>query len=334
MSDRRARYSQLAPLTIEERKHLSLLATKFFSPLQYRGMCAAIDKVAAPGKSEPLDGFEFLKFLEKTGQFPEPDRHRRQINELLLQLSDAHMLAEMGWGKEAYIGRRYYFLREFTEIEQQGILWLAPALGAEFVLQMFASVVVQLVGVKEPGDVRAGTGLTIAPNWLLTCAHVLRDMKLNPAQSFAGREYTVVDTRSHPDVDVGLVKVEPSLQCLKGLAFRDPVITETVFTIGYPRVPMSKKPSLLMHRGEITNTEIVTFSGQNLFLYSAIARPGNSGGPVIAATGNVVGIVTEELNEKSNDFQTPFYGGVGTREIVRVIGELEPVLKVPVEDYQ
>jgi S1-C subfamily serine protease len=76
-----------------------------------------------------------------------------------------------------------------------------------------------------------------------------------------------------------------------------------------------------------------SFSGQTLFLYSAIARPGNSGGPIISSTGNVVGLVTAELKEE-DESTSSFYAGVATSEIAKAISELGVSVNVPIEDYQ
>ena len=89
----------------------------------------------------------------------------------------------------------------------------------------------------------------------------------------------------------------------------------------------------IMHRGEVTVPWLKTFHGHNLFLYSAIARPGNSGGPIVGENGAVVGIVTEELYEDSSKSGLPFYAGVPTTEIVRAIKDICPTVELPVEDY-
>jgi hypothetical protein len=335
MADERSRYSRLAPFPVQERLRLSLLAIHFFSPLAYREVCAAIRKTPpAENRIEPLGGHDFLTYLKETNQLLEADRYIYRIRELLSQLADAHLLTEMGRGRDVMIGTLYYFMRELTEREQQGVLWLAPALGAEFIHHVFSTVTVHLTGINSDGDVRAGTGLVIAPHWLLTCAHVLRKMKVHERQVLGTTEITVLRTLVHDAIDVGLVEVSPALPCLPGLAFRNPDIAETVFTVGYPRVPLSREPTLVMHKGEITSAMITTFTAQKLFLYSAIARPGNSGGPIIATTGHVVGIVTEELAEKASEVSMPFHAGVCAAEITRAIGELEASVALPVEEYQ
>jgi S1-C subfamily serine protease len=71
-----------------------------------------------------------------------------------------------------------------------------------------------------------------------------------------------------------------------------------------------------------------------VFLYSAVARPGNSGGPVISSRGHVVGIVSEQLSEQQSTSDQPFYAGVSSAEILRALGELDPGIQFPWETYE
>jgi hypothetical protein len=311
-----------------------MLAVSFFSPLSNAHMCEILGKEIIQGKIVPLSGLDFVKYLEKTKHLPEAMRYSGRIKELLTQLADADVLSELGTGKHILFGGHYSFGRELTTIERHGILWLALALGPEFIWHMYSEVTFQITGIDKKSDVCAGTGIVVAPHFLLTCAHVMKDAQIDEKQIFGGQEYKVQRQLSHDLIDVGLIEVTPQLTTLPGLAFRDPAITETVYTLGYPRIPLSRNPAMVMHRGEITNEGFTTLFGADLFLYSAISRPGNSGGPVIAANGNVVGIVSEQLSEETTDKRMPFHAGVRTSEIAKAIAELEPSIELPIEDYE
>ena len=89
-----------------------------------------------------------------------------------------------------------------------------------------------------------------------------------------------------------------------------------------------------MQRGEVTNPDVTLFDSSNVFLYSAIARPGNSGGPIIAESGHVVGIVTSELLEKTEVSTMPFHAGIKTSEIIQAIRDLKVPIDLPVELYE
>ncbi len=273
-------------------------------------------------------------YLERSGELLEANRHLFRLREIVQQLAQAHLLEEVDHATTPLFGARYYFLKELTLREAEGLFWLMPALGPEFAYASFSEVTVQLTGLNSRGDVHAGTALCIAPSWLLTCGHVANQLTLDPVQDFAGHQFHVISSSAHPTIDVGLVEISPPMRAAPGLAFRNPVPGETVFALGYPRIPLSRAPALVMHRGEVTSPSVVTFSGHHLFLYSAVARPGNSGGPVVALTGSVVGIVSEELSDQAADAGQPFFAGIRATDLATAVAELEPSIALPIESFE
>jgi len=297
-------------------------------------MCSALGKERAQGRTEPFSGRDFLNYLESTKKLPEAGRYTSKIGELLAELAKHGVLKEVGRNGDVLLGISYYFLLELTSIQKTGILWLARALGPEFLYNIYSHATVQITGVTKDGDAHAGTGLVIAPNWILTCAHVLTDMQVDENQSILGAQRRVIRTLPHPRVDVGLLEVEQPMPLLPGIAFRSPVVAESVFTLGYPRVPLSRESALVMQRGEVTNPGVTLLDGSVVFLYSAIARPGNSGGPILSEMGHVVGIVTEELSEQAEGFRMPFHAGIQTQELIQALAELQVSVALPVESYE
>jgi len=249
-------------------------------------------------------------------------------------LESAGLLYEVGRGNDPFLGTHYSFLRELTKLEQSGVTWLSQALGPEFLHHIYAQAIVQITGVTADGDAHAGTGLIIAPQWLITCRHVLTDMKLDQKQRAGDRAFNVIRQLPHPSVDMGLVEVSPPLPPLPGLTFRPPRIAETVYTLGYPRVPLSKAPALVIQKGEVTSIGLETIHGDQVFLFSAIARPGNSGGPVLSGNGHVLGLVAEELFEDSNNVRSPFFAGIRTDTLSRAIEDLGVKVTLPTETYE
>jgi Trypsin-like peptidase domain len=334
MASKDPRYSKLAPLTLRERVQITPLALSFFSPMNYQGMCTAIGKTPNQNSTEPLRARDFIHYLEKNGGLPDAGRYTQRINELLANLVHHNLLQEMGKDHDVRCGTSYYFLSELTGLQRESFLWLAPALGAEFIYEYYSKATIQITGKNSKGDVHAGTGIIIAPNWILTCAHVLNDMNLDSSQYHFDSQNQVKNTFKHASIDVGFIEMETAMHVLHKPAFRDPIITETVFTLGYPRVPLSQNAALIMQRGDVTNPNITLFGNTTVFLYSATARPGNSGGPIISESGHVVGIVTTELSEKSEHFPMPFHAGIKTNEIIQAIKDLEIPIELPTETYE
>lgn len=336
MSDEnsRQRYSKLAPLSLRDQVELTVAALNFFSPMEYAKSCETIERPPTPGRVEPLDGAEFIRYLERTGKLKEPRRYQIRVAELLARLERLGLLVSLGRGKDLLLGTKYYFLKELTSVERRGLLWLSEALGPEFIRSQYAEITVQLTGDSDLGDIHAGTGLTLTSNWILTCAHVLRDMTLHEHQTIHEKAYKVSRTRPHPTIDIGLIRVEPELPVLPALSFRDPHVSESLYTLGYPRVPLARSAPLIMQSGEVTASEVKLLHGADVFLFSAVARPGNSGGPVISSTGHVLGIVTEELTAESDRPLVPFHAGISSSTIQSAIAELEPSLTIAIENYE
>lgn len=334
MTETQDRHSRLAPLPIAEKIRIALLAIKFFSPLSFAEVCGVLGKVPQQGRIVPLEGMDFLNYLDKTGELKEAFRYMRRIRELLTNLAAGNVLSDMGPGKGVMTGSFYYFLRELTKRENEGLWWLAPAFGPEFIHYMLNSITLQITGRDKAGGIVAGTGLVLSPEWLLTCAHVITDMAVDATQLFRGISYSIQEALSHPDIDVGLLRLTPTLPYIPGLTFYDPVVADTIYTLGYPRIPLSREPSLVMHRGEVTSNPVLTFSGRRIFLYSAIARPGNSGGPIISESGQIVGIVSDELSDTTAHSGLPFYGGITASDIAAAVRDLTSSVVIPLEDYR
>lgn len=138
------------------------------------------------------------------------------------------------------------------------------------------------------------------------------------------------------------------------MAFREPKWYDDVCVFGYPYVPGLTERPITVERGQIVNpaTEAAGLGGyprQPTFLTSAIARPGNSGGPIVANDGRVIGLVVEnarygltsasagvapanepdhvgsqgETGQNSADADSPpFYRGIPGSQVVRAINEL------------
>lgn len=174
-------------------------------------------------------------------------------------------------------------------------------------------------------------------------------------------EQKVVNVHCHPHLDVAVIEVEPStpllgfvpdqtrpgkmalrpveptpgFTALPGIAFRNPMWADETIVLGYPpsQLPDGRDgPNLIVQRGQVVNPSVTGFGGERLFLFSAIARPGSSGGPIVAQDGRVIGMVTDEGYSAAGtsgeelpdaDPRDSFYVGIPGSEIVMALQDLE-----------
>lgn len=197
------------------------------------------------------------------------------------------------------------------------------------------SSVVHLTGSKD-GEVVGGSGLVIQSNYILTCRHVVEGVDLDTSQEFQGMPCTVDPNMIylHSTEDIALIRVDRTLTPLKGAVFRKPIIAQSVYTIGYPRLPNTRNASLTMQPGSVTNECVMSLSGETLFLYSAISRPGNSGGPILSEDGYVVGVAVEDHSATYAGDQvfSPHYAGIPAEIVVKAVEELVTDIQLVIEE--
>ncbi|AZC32279.1 S1 family peptidase [Pseudomonas chlororaphis] len=330
----RQRYSRLQPLSVQERTELAMQAFSFFSPVAYSSNLQVLGLPNnTPGSSRPFSIYEFLTFLEKTEFLTEPLRYVLPVRTLLDAMEREGLLVAMGLSSFVMAPKTYYAFKELTNRERLGISWLAPVLGPEFLHSYHGEFTVHIIGDSK-GDERGGTGFIISDRHVLTCAHVLKEMTVRPQQTFQGIDCEIKACYPHESVDVGIIELsKPVLRSSSSIGFRDPVIGERLCLLGYPPVPMSCEAPLILQGGEIVNDGVADIRNQKSFLYSAIARPGNSGGPVISYSGHILGIVTEDRVNPDQP-HAMFYAGISTSTIASALTELPICVDLPIETYE
>jgi S1-C subfamily serine protease len=201
----------------------------------------------------------------------------------------------------------------------------------------------QLAGHDDEGSPvdSWGTGLVIDHNHIVTNKHVVAGLAGNsaglsiyPSRNHADAEQVNCSgtAHPHPTLDLAVIKFDMPdgkyIPRLAGMAFRDPDWADEVYVFGYPRVPMTAEMAITVQRGEVVNPAATSIPDrQKIFLYSAIARPGNSGGPIVAQDGRVIGLVVEDCAESPSTDAGPaaaaFYRGIPSSEVIRALDELD-----------
>lgn len=142
-----------------------------------------------------------------------------------------------------------------------------------------------------------------------------------------GKKYDIQKTLSHDVVDVALIYVGEYVEVQsKDLAFRDAMLLEPLVIAGYPTVPRSLKPCYTLQKGEISGHLRETIDKYPMDLFSAIARPGNSGGPLVSQDGCIIGMVARSLERQQEESDSmavfPYFASVPASEIRKSILEL------------
>ncbi len=198
---------------------------------------------------------------------------------------------------------------------------------------------VHISGKNRDGDVVAGTGIVVDPSFIITCRHVVDDIVLDPSQEYQGKILNVNDDSiyAHPDADVAILQVnKPLLKPLLGLKYQRPVMAQTVFTLGYPKLPELTEAPVIMQQGAVTSAAVTALSGESLFLFSAISRLGNSGGPVMSDGGYMVGLcnVDSTGEYRSAEAFSPHYVGIPGQVVVDAVSSLGLGIQLPFEEYE
>ena len=326
-----------ATLDIRLETEVAKHATRFFSPVNYQAVCSVLD-INRGNAIRPLSGEDFLRYVVKKGTLPDPGTdYTRFIRHLLERMAAANILVEMGTdgsNRNILIPKFYYAFNEVPRVQFGGDLWLAKALGPRFVHRQLAPAVVHITGSNSKGNVSSGSGIVIDPRTVLTCKHVTSQMNVDPRQRLQGKhvEVDIKNILEHEELDIAVLRVTPVLKPVSGLALRAPMVMETVYAFGYPKIPNVRPRSpdsqasyLIARKGEVTNEHVVATQNSDLFLYSAIARPGDSGGPIVSEDGYLVGITTELTDGRyeGEDIFSPHYAGVPAQGVAKAMQDME-----------
>ncbi|MCV7229447.1 trypsin-like peptidase domain-containing protein [Mycolicibacterium komossense] len=357
--------------------NVAMCAHQFFGLIQDPEIASAIGKPnppAAPDGSpanttalEPWSVADFSRYLSTLG-LPGAGQVIN-VHQIVSAMERVGLLLPFGWDSRLPImGQRYIAQGGASKGQLGGNLWLSLIFGAELIIPSYNAVTVQLAGNDRDGNPvdSWGTGLVIDHQHVITNKHVVTALvgaggalSVHPSrnqgdvESVAGSVVAV----PHPTLDVAVIKFDlpegKLIPRVPGIGFRDPDWADEVYVFGYPRVPMTADMAITVQRGEVVNPAAETIPDrQKIFLYSAIARPGNSGGPIVAQDGRVIGLVVEdsapclragasgddppplsseqqlghladEVAElKAKAFAPSFYRGIPSSEIVRALDDL------------
>lgn len=252
------------------------------------------------------------------------------------RLREAQFIHQCGYPGAPPLGGAYWSFPVLSARQKRGDLFLTAALGWRFLLARTERSVAMIEARTSKGDLTCGSGLLLADGVVLTNAHVVRDASAERVL-LGDDTYRVREVAHDPaGSDVALVRIEGASSALADLSVREPEITERVLTLGHPPVPFARSTSVIAHSGEVCGRAV--HSGTPFALVSAIVRPGNSGGPVFAADGRLVGIVSRsfERDREGNERSAPLphFGCVPASVLREAVARIDPGVAFPWEDYE
>ncbi len=166
-----------------------------------------------------------------------------------------------------------------------------------------------LVRTKSGGEATATAFASLGNGLAVTCWHAVKDAKEVTVRFSDGEEAEATGLVDKDEKkDLALLRIRAAGKPLLALA---PGIVETgqpVFVIGAPRGLEFSVTSGIV-------SSIRQIEGYKQLQFSAAASPGNSGGPVLNAKGQVVGVVAWQVTDGQNlNFATAasYVGGLDT----------------------
>jgi S1-C subfamily serine protease len=168
----------------------------------------------------------------------------------------------------------------------------SPAVAAAQAAGEYSTVKIEGTGC---GGIKSGSGWVAAPGYVVTNAHVVSGIAFPEVDEITGRRHANVSVVLYdPEVDLAVLHV-PGL-ALKALTVDQATAPRgtTGAVLGYPGGgPFTTEPAVLLSELPAIGRDIYgrSMTTRAVYQIQADVRPGNSGGPFMSSTGEVLGVV-------------------------------------------
>jgi S1-C subfamily serine protease len=213
---------------------------------------------------------------------------------------------------------------EVVKFYQNENILLNRIFGFEYIIEKYIPSIIKFENIYND-NVSIGNGFIVkikGKHIVLTNRHVVENFTQLVLKDYNDE---VIDYNPKIEIstnsDLAFVEIGMDFTNIKPFIFnKDLKILDEIITIGYPPIPTTKASYALCHKGEI-NSSVETYWGDNLFIFSAKTNPGNSGSPIIDKNGTIVGIVSEQLEEKDwyKESKLPYYAGIPSKIILEFL---------------
>ena len=151
--------------------------------------------------------------------------------------------------------------------------------------------VLKIRGDNSCGRGVEGTGFLYGDDRLMTNAHVVAGVD-EPRVELNGEWVDATVVLYDPQTDVAVLALDD--EGLQPLAFAEGAEGESVAILGYPQDgPYDQQPARIRDAQQLRSPDIYGNDAVVRDVYSlrGLVRPGNSGGPIVNASGEVVGVI-------------------------------------------
>jgi len=202
-----------------------------------------------------------------------------------------------------------------------------PSLADSLVVSKSRPSVIKILGVATACQkVLEGTGFVIAPNRVMSNAHVVAGTESVTVEA-EGKKYDATVVSYDPNADISILDV-PNLPQQPLVFAEDPAKTGTdAVVLGYPGGgDFAATPARVREIIELSGPDIYKTTTVNREVYTirGTVRQGNSGGPMINRAGQVIGVV---FGAAVDDNDTGFV--MTTDEVSRQLAKIGNTTKVP-----
>lgn len=151
------------------------------------------------------------------------------------------------------------------------------------------------------GGIVSGSGFTVGRQLVVTNAHVLAGVK-RPIIKYQNQSYEGMPVYFNTKLDLALLRVAglqaPPLALATGIV----PLGSSAAVLGYPGGNYRADPAIIRDTRAVSASDIYSqgLSGRGIYVIQAHVVDGNSGGPVVLASGQAAGIIFSEATDRDD----------------------------------
>lgn len=180
------------------------------------------------------------------------------------------------------------------------ILWIQPMTQEKNLAKVKDATVLIYSTDENTEAYSSGSGFFIDSNGMIaTNYHVIEGATYILIQPSTEQEYFLASVLDYDIAnDLALLQLQGQYTVSTYLTFSNKEVTvgDSIYVSGYPRgIDLTISNGIISNSSHYTQTETSEY-----FLVTAAVSPGNSGGPVVDPSGNVIGIATAKYDTAEN----------------------------------